>query len=103
MPDNIPEGPDGRIDRIWILKRPRSARNAETTRKPINPTTALARLTEAGMPLLFSSTFPLEHQALFATAWQLLANTECMEVETGTNIAIKPDKAWERINPYRKQ
>jgi len=55
------------------------------------------------MPLLFSSTFPLEHQALFATAWQLLANTECMEVETGTNIAIKPDKAWERINPYRKQ
>jgi hypothetical protein len=82
------------INRIWLLKRPRSARTQQTRLAPTSPTTALSKIVEASMPLLFSKQFPIEHQQLMATIQTLLKGAPAFEAETGTDIVEDPVGAW---------
>ena len=87
----------GTINRIWLLKRPRSARTRHTRLTPISQTTALSKIVEASMPLLFSKQFPVEHRQLMATIQTLLKGAPAFEVETGTDVVEDPAGAWKEI------
>jgi hypothetical protein len=98
LPENSRRFPiGGSIDQIWLLKRPRSARSKQTRMTPTSQTTALARVVEASMPLLFSKAFPTEHQKLMATIKTLLKIAPVHEVVTGMDIVEEPGKAWQRL------
>ena len=85
------------INRIWLLKRPRSARTQHTRLTPITQTTALSKIVEASMPLLFSKQFPVEHRQLMKTIQTLLGNAPTFEVETGTDVVEDPVGAWKEV------
>ena len=98
LPVDSPQFPiGGTIDQIWLLKRPRSARRSQTSIDPIPSASALAKLVEASMPVLFSRQFPIEHQALMETSKLMLAKTRAMQVETGMDLVESPHAAWRRL------
>jgi len=86
-----------RISRIWVLTRPRGGRGQETRIRPLESADGLARLIEASMPLLYSSPMPIERELLMNTARQLLGNTDCTEIQTGTDLISQPQAVWARL------
>jgi len=98
LPENTKRFPiGGPINQVWLLNRPRSARGQQTRLTPTSQTSALAKVVEANMPLLFSKAFPTEHSALMDTIKQLLKNAPAYEVETGTDIVEKPGEVWAKL------
>ncbi len=98
LPENSRRFPGGgTINQVWLLKRPRSARGTQTRITAISQTTALARVVEASMPLLFSKAFSTEHQELMTTIKTLLKVAPTHEVVTGTDIVEQPGQAWGRL------
>ena len=98
LPENTKRFPiGGPINQLWLLNRPRSARGHQTRLTPTTQSTALARVVEANMPLLFSKAFPTEHSALMDTIKALLKDAPAYEVETGTDIVEKPGEAWAKL------
>jgi hypothetical protein len=98
LPENTKRFPIGSpINQIWLLNRPRSARGQQTRLAPASQSTALARVVEANMPLLFTKAFPAEHNALMHTIKALLKNAPAFEVESGTDIVEEPRDGWTRL------
>lgn len=86
-----------KITRVWLLNRPRGARSGLSQLRPTNPAQLLGRLVEASMPLLFSTLFKHEHQAMLATARQLIASARGQLLETGTDLVDDPQGTWSRL------
>ncbi len=98
LPENTKRFPiGGPINQLWLLNRPRSARGHQTRLTPTSQSTALARVVEANMPLLFSKAFPTEHSALMGTIKALLKDAPAYEVETGTDIVEEPREGWAKL------
>jgi len=92
--------PTARIRSVWLLQRPRAARTEHSRLSPASAAFCLRRLVEASMPLLFSSEFEREHQALLATARHLIRSAPCRILEPGTDIVNDPAGAWQRLAPW---
>ena len=98
LPQNTKRFPvGGPINQLWLLNRPRAARGHQTHLTPTTQSTALARVVEANMPLLFSKAFPTEHSALMDTIKALLKDAPAYEVETGTDIVEEPREGWAKL------
>lgn len=98
LPDTSRQFPDhGPIQRIWWLTRPRGARATTSRLDPLPASSALGRLIEAAMPLLFSREFPVEHHALLDTLRRLLATAPCQRLEPGLDVVEHPATAWPRL------
>ena len=98
VPGDNPEFPAStQIDRIWLLRRPRGARSEHSRLTAVSTAHALGQLVEASMPLLFSTQFDHEHQALLATARGLIATARGQTLETGTDLIEEPKRTWSRL------
>ncbi|MGY6553179.1 MAG: hypothetical protein ACXIUM_01525 [Wenzhouxiangella sp.] len=85
------------IHQIWLLKRPRTVRSNISTATFASAHQGLAQLITAGMPLLFSDSFPHERKALLAMLQGLLATAPVKHVETGTDLVTQPAETLRRL------
>lgn len=93
--DRYPEF--SRIDRIWVLKRPRSGRRSHTSLEKISNAEVYAALVSAIQPLLLGADFPHERAKLQALLAKLMSRAPAARIETGQDIVLEPKRTWERL------
>ena len=86
-----------RIDRIWVLKRPRSGRRAHSSLEMISHAEVYASLVSAIQPLLLGADFPHERAKLQALLAKLMSSVPAARIETGQDIVLDPKRTWERL------
>jgi len=79
-----------KIDRFWLLQRPRAGRISHSERTPASAANALAAIVRATMPLLFSRKFEHEAGRLRATAGRLATQIGASHLQTGVDILRDP-------------
>lgn len=84
------------VHHLWLLQ-PGPERPGSTRLMAAAAATALAGLVAAAMPLLLSTPFPAERQALMGTANRLLAQAAAAQVSTGSDLVRAPEANWERL------
>lgn len=82
-----------RIDRLWLLSRPRSARAAQSSLRPLTQAQAYAAVVAAIQPLLLGAEFPVERKLLGNVIARLVA-LPAARLETGQDIVTAPRQAW---------
>lgn len=83
-----------RIDRFWLLQRPRAARTAHSERTPASTAEALSAIIQATMPLFFSRKFEHEADQLRATAGRLATQIGASRLQTGTDMLEHPARVF---------
>lgn len=86
-----------RIDRIWVLKRPRSGRQKHSSLTRINHAEVYAALVSAIQPLLLGADFPHERAKLQALLGKLMSSVPAARIETGQDIVLEPGRTWQRL------
>lgn len=82
-----------RIDRLWLLQRPRAGRTGSSTSSPAQAAGALSAIIQATMPILFSSRFAAEATALRKSTDVVLSGERTYTVCTGPDLLDNPSKA----------
>jgi len=85
------------IDRLLLLRRPRTGRMPYSERKPATSAEALSAVIHATMPLLFSRHFEHEAKRLRATAGTLATRIGAGHVQTGTDMLEDPARSLHLI------
>lgn len=94
IPSGDPRFPaHARVDRLWVLARPASARGALSSSSRLDQASAYATLVAAGQPLLLGAAFPRERERL-QVLMRRLATLPAARVETGEDIVREPRRAW---------
>lgn len=86
-----------RIDKIWVLNRPRAGRRDHSTLERLSQAEAYAALVSAIQPLLLGADFPHEREKLQSLLTQLIATVPAARLETGQDIVMDPKRTWERL------
>lgn len=86
-----------RIDRIWVLKRPRAGRRAHSSLESISQAEVYASLVSAIQPLLLGPEFPHERAKLQALLGKLMSSVPAARIETGQDIVLDPKGTWARL------
>lgn len=93
--DRFPEF--SRIDRIWVLKRPRAGRRSHSSLESISQAEVYAALVSAIQPLLLGADFPRERNKLQALLGKLMSGVPAARIETGQDIVLEPKRTWDRL------
>lgn len=86
-----------RIDRIWVLRRPRAGRRRHSSLEPISQAEVYAAIVAAIQPLLLGGDFPHERALLRSLVGRLMASTSAARLETGQDIVLTPIQTWHRL------
>lgn len=98
IPESDARFPSGtKIDRVWLLRRPRAARAEFSEIHPLARHQALGEFITAGMPILFSRQFPQERGSLMSMLRGLLADRPLQLVETGLDLIEQPADTLARL------
>lgn len=98
VPDDDSRFPTlSRIDRIWVLRRPRAGRQQHSSLQPINQAEVYAAIVAAIQPLLLGAEFPHERALLQSLVGRLMASTSAARLETGQDIVLAPRQTWDRL------
>lgn len=98
IPENDPRFPPfARIDRVWLLSRPRAGRREESLAAPVSQAEVYAAIVAGIQPLLLGADFPFERDQLQPLFLSLIANVPAARVETGLDIVKSPREAWRRL------
>jgi len=81
-----------RVDRLWLLQRPRAGRTGSSKCSPAQPAGALSAIIRATMPILFSSRFALEAAALRKSTEVVLSGKRPFSICTGPDLLDNPSK-----------
>jgi hypothetical protein len=85
------------IDRIWVLRRPRSGRQDQSALEKISHADVHAAIVSAIQPLLLGRDFPRERKKLLALIARLVSSVPAARIETGQDIVREPRSAWTRL------
>lgn len=85
------------VNRLWLLAAGGDHRPGTTLCRLQAPAAALAGLVTAAMPLLLSAAFPVERQALMATAQSLLQQVVATHLTAGLDLVQTPTASWQRL------
>lgn len=86
-----------RIDRIWVLKRPRAGRRVHSSLDRVSNAEVYASLVSAIQPLLLGVDFPHERNKLQALFAKLVSSVPTARIETGQDIVLEPKRTWDRL------
>ncbi|HET8897226.1 MAG TPA: hypothetical protein VFN09_00390 [Rhodanobacteraceae bacterium] len=86
-----------RIDRIWLLERPRTGRGVHSTLAAVSQATVYARLLNSIQPLLLGAAFPHEARLLGALTLQLASRIPAARLVTGQDIVTAPRDTWRQL------
>lgn len=86
-----------RIDRVWILVRPRAGRQQESSLEPISQAALFSALVGATQPLLLGPGFAHERRRLIHLFTRLASRARPMRLETGQDIVLESRAAWQRL------
>jgi hypothetical protein len=89
--------PFSAIDRIWVLRRPRSGRQDQSMLEKISQADVHAAIVSAIQPLLLGRDFPHERRNLLALIARLVSSVPAARIETGQDIVREPRSAWTRL------
>ncbi len=98
IPENDPDFPAWtRIDRFWILERPRGERRETSSASRMTKVEAYASLVSASHPLLLNADLPFERQQVMTLIGDLVTKIPAARVVTGQDIITSSAKAWRRL------
>ncbi|MCK9538602.1 hypothetical protein [Dokdonella sp.] len=98
----VPEGDarfpvHARIDRIWVLRRPRAGRRQHSSLEAMSHAEVYAALVTAIQPLLLGPDFPHERAQLQTLLAGLMASAPAARLETGQDVVTDPAATWHRL------
>jgi len=95
--DDDPRFPEHcRINRVWILSRPRAGRREDSILEPASQAELYTALVSATQPLLLGPDFPHERNRL-TQLLSRLAGLAPARLETGQDIVLDPQATWQRL------
>ena len=86
-----------RIDRLWILSRPREERRESSSISALSHAEAYGAIVTAIQPLLLGAEFPHESAKIHSLIRRMISGIPAARIETGQDIVLSPQRSWRKL------